>query len=59
MRIYWLWYWIPIAVRIFTLPDGSEGKNAIIFGVGMSSSAPIDNKKEIFYFLKKVQHKDY
>ena len=28
----------------FSLPDGSMGKNVIIFGVDMSSSVLIDNK---------------
>ena len=28
----------------FSLPDGSMGKNVIIFGVDMSSSVHIDNK---------------
>ena len=30
----------------FSLTDGSVGKNVIIFGVDMSSSAHIDNKKK-------------
>ena len=30
----------------FSLPDGSMGKNVIIFGVYMSSSVHIDNKKK-------------
>ena len=29
----------------FSLPDGSMGKNVIIFGVDMSSSVHIDNKR--------------
>ena len=37
----------------FSLPDCSVGKNAIIFGVHMSSSVHIDNKK-ILCFLAKV-----
>ena len=32
----------------FSLPDGSMGKNVITFGVDMSSSVHIDNKKKIF-----------
>ena len=32
----------------FALPDGSMGKNVITFGVDMSSSVHIDNKKKIF-----------
>ena len=31
----------------FTLSDGSMGKNVVIFGVDMSSSLHIDNKKNI------------
>ena len=30
----------------FSLPDGSVGKNVIIFGVDMNSSVHIDNKKK-------------
>ena len=30
----------------FSLPDGSRGKNVIIFGVDMSLSEHIDNKKK-------------
>ena len=37
----------------FSLPDGSEGKNAIIIGVNMSSSAHIDNKKKDVLILGK------
>ena len=37
----------------FSLPDFSVGKNAIIFGVYVSSSVHIDNKK-ILCFLAKV-----
>ena len=29
-----------------SLPDGSMGKNVIIFGVDMSSSVHIDNKEK-------------
>ena len=32
----------------FSLPDGSMSKSVIIFGVDMSSSVHIDNKKKIF-----------
>ena len=35
----------------FSLPDGSMGKNVIIFGVGIGSSVRIDNKrKDILIF---------
>ena len=34
-----------------SLPDGTMGKNAIIFGAGMSSSVYVDNKgKDILIF---------
>ena len=43
----------------FSLPDGNMGKYVIIFGVVMSSSVHIDDKKKDFSFLVKVvQHKD-
>ena len=41
-----------------SLPDGSMGKNVIIFGVYMSSSVHIDNKKKYIQFFIKVKHKD-
>ena len=41
-----------------SLPDGSIGKNVIIFGVDMSSSVHIDNKKKDIQFLIKVKPKD-
>ena len=34
------------------------GQNVIIFGVDMSSSAHIDNKKKTYWFSEKDQHKD-
>ena len=37
---------------VFTHPTGSFGNNAIIFGVNMSSSVHIDNKKRHFNFGK-------
>ena len=33
----------------FSLSDGSVGKNVIIFGVDMSSSMQIDNKKKVYF----------
>ena len=33
---------------VFSHPTGSFGNNAIIFGVDMSSSVHIDNKKKTF-----------
>ena len=40
----------------FSLPDGSMGKNFIIFGVDMSSSVHLDNKdiKKISYIGKNI-----
>ena len=35
----------------FSLPDGSIGKNVIVFGVDMSSSVHIDNKKKDILIL--------
>ena len=37
----------------FLLPDGSVGKNIIVFGVDMSSSMHIDNKKKDILILGK------
>ena len=37
----------------FSLPDGSEGKNVIIFGVDMSSSMYIDNTEKDILILGK------
>ena len=37
----------------FSLPDGSVGKNVIIFGADMSSSVHIDNKKKDVLILGK------
>ena len=45
--VYWLWYWE------FPLPDGSVGKNVIIFGVDMSSPVHIDDKKKVILILVK------
>ena len=35
----------------FSLPDGSMGKNAILFGVDLSSSVHIDNKNKDILIL--------
>ena len=40
----------------FSFQDGGFGQNVLIFGVDMSFSAHIDNKK-IYQFLEKDQHK--
>ena len=37
----------------FSLPDGSVGKNVIVFGADMSSSVHIDNKKKDILILDK------
>ena len=37
----------------FSLPDGSMGKNAMMFGVDMSSFVHIDNKKKMFLIFGK------
>ena len=41
----------------FSFPGTGLGRNVIIFGVDMSSSTKFDNKKKIFWFWVKVQHK--
>ena len=33
---------------VYLLPDGSFGRNVVIFGVDMSSSAHVDNKGKTF-----------
>ena len=42
----------------FSDPSGRFGNNAIIFGVDLSSSVHVENKKKIFPFLVKVLQKD-
>ena len=42
----------------FSSPGIWLGRNVIIFGVDMSSSAKIDNRKKIFWFWVKAQQKD-
>ena len=37
-----------IEEEVFYLKDGGFGRNVIIFGVDMSSSVYIDNKKKTF-----------
>ena len=39
----------------FSLPEGSVGKNVIIFGVDMSSSVHTDNKKKDILIFSKGQ----
>ena len=43
----------------FSFPGVGFGKNVLIFGVDMSSSSHIDNKKKTYYFWEKDQHRDY
>ena len=43
----------------FSFPGGGFGQNILIFGVDMSSSSHIDNKKKTYYFWEKDQHRDY
>ena len=33
----------------FSHPTGETGKNVIVFGVDLSSSAKIDNRKKIYF----------
>ena len=47
-------YSVGLNLRLkFSLPDGSMGKNVIIFGVNMSSSVHVDNKKKDILILGK------
>ena len=55
--MYWLWYLIQFTVRVF-ITDGSMGKNVIIFGVDMSSTVHIDNKKKDILIFAKGPTKD-
>ena len=41
----------------FSFPGGGFAQNVLIFGVDMSSSAHIDNKKKYILFLEKDRHK--
>ena len=42
----------------YSFPGGGYGQNVLIFGADMSSSPHIDNKKQIYQFLEKDQHRD-
>ena len=42
----------------FSFPGGGYGQNVLIFGVDMSFSAHIDNKKKTYQSQEQVQHKD-
>ena len=42
----------------FSHPSRGIGSNVIIFGVDMSSSTKIDNRKNKISFLVKALHKD-
>ena len=37
----------------FSHPSGGTGKNVIIFGVGMSLTTKVDNRKEVLSILGK------
>ena len=53
------WYGIGFdRHRSFSFPSTGLGRNVTIFGVDMSSSTKIDNRKNIFWFWIKVQRKD-
>ena len=43
----------------FLFPGTGWGRNVIIFGVDMSSSTKIDNRKKDILILGKGQHKDW
>ena len=43
-RIRFDWHWS------YSHPSGGNKRNAIMFGVDMSSSTKIDNRKNIFWF---------
>ena len=42
----------------FSFPDSEFGQNVLIFGVDMSSSTHIDNKKKTYKFLEWDQRKN-
>ena len=42
---------------IYLLPDGSFGRNVVIFGVDMNSSVHVDNIGKDILILGKVQRK--
>ena len=42
---------------VYLLPDGSFGRNVVIFGVDMSSSAHVDNKGKYILILGHFQHR--
>ena len=42
---------------VYLLPDGSFGRNVVIFGADMNSSVHIDNKGKDILILGKVQRK--
>ena len=43
---------------LFSHSSGGTGRNVIIFGVDISSSTKIDNRKKDILILGKVLHKD-
>ena len=44
--------------QVFLFPGGGSDQNLIIFGVDMSSSTKIDNRKKDVLIWVKVHHKD-
>ena len=42
---------------VYLLPDGSFGRNVVIFGVDMSSSVHVNNKRKDILILGKVQRR--
>ena len=49
-----IWYWIGFDRRSsFSFRSGGFGQNILIFGVDMSSSAHVDNKKKDILVLGK------
>ena len=51
-------YGIGFDRKVFYSIGDEIGRNVIIFGVDMSSSSFIDDKKKTFQFLVRVLHKD-
>ena len=52
--MFWLWLFIWFDRKSsFSFPSGGFGQNVIIFGVDMSSSVHVDNKKKDIFILGK------
>ena len=52
MWVFWFWYWIWQKIKVH-ISGGGFGQNVLIFGVDMSSSAHIENKKKDILVLGK------